>query len=858
MSDNPIRMSDVTKRKFLLESSKSSASYVTKDYCKSVKKRLTMESVSHFIDKVSKSGKDCEKYVCDVLDMVDKVDVSDIQKQKLELKVADQILPSVSSDKIRDISNSNMNTPKIKNKINRIQIMDRILKNDETLSKRFDFDKIIKNSNCKDVENTIQEMCSLLDTYQLSLEAKYNIALENFSYSFYKNLVNIDKQKILDYVTEYFLESRSVIKDRDVDGIMKVLKNNAIIRGTAPELYGVIESAYMNKRYYNTINELANQCENEKVSKFIREANNIKNENQAMIYINKAIKAVAVNEMNSTDRKNLMSSVMVIPLIGNVSKSFVNSQIKLQESKYNYQSKINDKNYLVLLNEALLNEDELCYNANIVNEQVSLENDIFDANYKEKDIIDTLLESEDYADSNDIKKVLDQFKADQNKSIGRFKSCMLKIYRKSPENIIDETPHILSLIRTVFIIGSISIPTVGPAIGIILYFVDHMISSHINKAQATKLINALDYEKKLTKEKLEKGKGNKADLEKYVKCLDTCIKKCENYRYTLTDEEIEGREDDFYDDFDLDLDFDFNDDSDDDFEVMEAAKIGIRIDMISSIMEFCDDIVKKYHSKILNEIPYLFIKEQSGLDEYLDILKEYGINPEIIYQSVLQENTLTPQEKTYASVLVSKSVSVNESTNNISNDEELIREYYAMTALKEMVINEEVNLNNVKLIMQNFRKKAKDLSTKEKALWQSLDASMSGIMKAIEKSFTSNRREAIIKGSIIPSFSKCIKTAITIGGIGAFLGPVVAIIAAVGSYAVSKRLNYKERQLIYDEIDTELKVVEKELQMAENDGDMKRYRFLLQYQKKLGREKQRIKYNLKAYSRDIPDLRGDD
>ena len=140
-------------------------------------------------------------------------------------------------------------------------------------------------------------------------------------------------------------------------------------------------------------------------------------------------------------------------------------------------------------------------------------------------------------------------------------------------------------------------------------------------------------------------------------------------------------------------------------------------------------------------------------------------------------------------------------------------------------------------------------------MWQSLDANMSGFMRAVEKSLTSNRREAIIKGSIIPSFSKCLKTAIVVGGV-AFVNPIAGLITAMGMFGASKYLNRRERQLIYDEIDTELKVVEKELQLAENDGNMKKYRFLLQYQKKLARERQRIKYGLKVHGRDIPGVTG--
>ena len=79
-----------------------------------------------------------------------------------------------------------------------------------------------------------------------------------------------------------------------------------------------------------------------------------------------------------------------------------------------------------------------------------------------------------------------------------------------------------------------------------------------------------------------------------------------------------------------------------------------------------------------------------------------------------------------------------------------------------------------------------------------------------------------------------------------------ALITAVGGLAVSSALNTKEKKLLYDEINTELKVVEKQIEIAQNDGDMNQYRFLLNYQKKLTREAQRIKYGLKVRGRDIP------
>ena len=875
MSDNPIKMSDVLRRKFLLESSKLNVINVSRTFCESVKQNPTKERVSYFLDRISRSGIDCSIYFEESLNMVNDLQEPDIQKQPMIQKINDQIIPRVNTDVLKGISDRlSDNTgilcsDKIKNKIDDVLIMDRILKNDETLSKRFDFDKIIRTNSCENLEDVVKELCSLLDTYQLSLEAKYNIALENFSYLFFKNNIPYNINSVLEYVTDYFLESRLVLRDKDVDGIVKVLNNNRIIKNYTLECRDLIDSMFNNKRYAAINEALSNSCNDERISRFISESRKINNEKQAAVYIDKGIRLIATKEMTLNDKENLMSSIMTLPLIGKVSKPFVNSQIQICETKNNYRIKINDDIYLEYLDEALKDEYELLSNAELVSEYVSLKNDIFANEYKEKDFIESFMESETFADSNDIKEVLDKFKADQNKSIGRFKNCMIKIYRKSPENIIDETPHILAMIRAIFIVGSFAIPTVGPAIGIILAFVDHMISSRINDQQTAKLITALEYEKKLAKEKLEKGKGNKSDLEKYVKCLDQCINKCDHYRNSITDQEIEGRsnsddtdDDDFLGD---DLDFEF-----------ESSKIIIKSNMISYIMETYAD--NDFIESITCKIPFILVQEGSDLVDYGQIVKMANIDPEVIRIKIKDNYKLSVQESTYLLTSTQRSQCY-----PIPKDDDdiLFYQYYSLKALKEMVsicedkiaYNESVkdksnnkdkkgkspsfNLNSLKLIMQNFKGKVKDLSTKEKAAWQTIDAAMSGFVRSAEKAMTSDRREAIIKGSIIPSFSKCIKTSLVIGGV-TFINPIAGLITAMGILGCSKVLNERERQLIYDEIDTELKVIDKEIQMAENDGDMKKYRFMLQYQKKLEREKYRIKYGIKAKGRDIPAMGRDD
>ena len=67
----------------------------------------------------------------------------------------------------------------------------------------------------------------------------------------------------------------------------------------------------------------------------------------------------------------------------------------------------------------------------------------------------------------------------------------------------------------------------------------------------------------------------------------------------------------------------------------------------------------------------------------------------------------------------------------------------------------------------------------------------------------------------------------------------------MGGIACSAHLNKKERLLLLDEIETELEVVDKELNIADSNNNMKKYRALLRYKKELQRQYQRIKYNIR-------------
>ena len=156
-----------------------------------------------------------------------------------------------------------------------------------------------------------------------------------------------------------------------------------------------------------------------------------------------------------------------------------------------------------------------------------------------------------------------------------------------------------------------------------------------------------------------------------------------------------------------------------------------------------------------------------------------------------------------------------------------------------------------------LKKKAKDLSSKEQALSRNADLSFNMFMRNLNKALISDRREAIIKGSVIPSFSKCIKIGILLAGLGwVTSNPAIPCIIALGGLAVSKRLTSKERTLLLDDIAVELQVIDKEIQMAESKDQTKKLRELLRTKKELQRQYQRIRYNSRIGKDLLPSTTG--
>lgn len=187
-----------------------------------------------------------------------------------------------------------------------------------------------------------------------------------------------------------------------------------------------------------------------------------------------------------------------------------------------------------------------------------------------------------------------------------------------------------------------------------------------------------------------------------------------------------------------------------------------------------------------------------------------------------------------------------------------LNEYYFLDDSEYEVVFEDTRILNEKTFRMN--KKAKmaglklknniqRLSDKDKILSNKLDAAYERMQKKFDSATTNKSREAVIKGSILPSFSALVKLALSSGLLGAAIHPVMGAISFIGGLAVSKHITNKERKYILEEIDIQLEIVTKKMSLAESNNDLKSLEELLRMQKKLKRERQRIIY--KGRARDI-------
>ena len=707
---------------------------------------------------------------------------------------------------------------------------DRILNNDRKLSKRFNINKFLReNVLRKSPKEIVFSLCEMIDTYNISPKKKYHIALENVQYSIYHN-TPFKSDNIVNYITDYFLLRESIIPDDIMMDYTTVVRNNQFIE---PSELSKLKFAKNDERnhYLDKIKYLRNnKIDNNKTGELLDYIESINTEEQASFYIKNVYNAIITdNTLSDNDKDILKNSIYMIPLVSSVDKLFLDYEIKK-------------------MNGSLLSTRDLIETVDFINESISYDN------------IETNIVCSNFKD------VIEEFKRDQDKSPKKFIKLLSNI---NPDDsfivdiIIKNLPELLCIIKYTYVMST-SIQSIEPILQELLYFIDRIIRCDPEPEQNIELLRLLTNEKQSIKIDLDSEIESKT--EQYVFILDKCISNIKNYMNCTED-------------------IPYNESCLNEFESNELSfEEGVAlIETLSCGMDSINNLNKEELLSSISDNIRLFTTDSDNLRGLSNILMISNTIDKSKYEDILIqrrecpdcdtiERSIITNEIYYISNykksdfdIVTESLLSIEATNILiesffEDGEEIVKEAFDknknINNKKPMKKKNSININTIKLAFKAFEGKVKKLSTKIQSIWKSIDVRSNTIMASIQKSLKSDRREAIIKGRIIPSMSQCIKYVIAIAStsaVGTFFGaPYLGVITAVGIFASNKLLNQRERILIYEEIDTELKVLEKEIELALQDGDTKKYRFLLTYQKKLQREKLRIKYGKVPIGRKIP------
>lgn len=657
--------------------------------------------------------------------------------------------PISSVPKSNDTEKEQVATEAYNQMIDKCTIMahcDRVIENYNKVSKRFNLDKLfLENTRINGIEDTVVELCNMIDTYSMPSTIKFNTVIETAWYGFESNSIPYNKSSILETAIDYFLFKK--------DGL--------------------------------------NSC------KQILESTLFYDKNEDMDNVN-------IFEPEEGTGSDYVVDKAVDTVINSVVGAFNHTPV---------------------------------------------------------------------TESSDFNNLFEKFKKEElpktDKPENKLKGLIDKLYRKDVNSIVDETPDLLKWVRRFFIIGSCTIPTIGPVLTAVGLIADKFISIYKDREELPKMLKCFNAEIKASKTKLQSvdDSEEKNKLEKYIKTLEDARDKISGYyNDRLTEEEQDKRFENMSDEgyeFDDDFGFDFDDD-----EFFENSVFGGINKSIASIIEVCN-------SNIINENSMYRLVSYISDDDLLNLAGLANRYPEVFYKEAviaginndilaIQKGKITfPSilEKSIRSSTLTNALSIIESENKYdnvitifegANELDIINEAYRALIIMIDTYNNQNRLleasftNTIKVASMKLRNSITKMRDKERNISRSLDIGMNSFKKSIERALTNDNRESIIKGSILPSFSKIVKMCLINAGLIALQQPVLAVIGTLGYFAVNGKFKAKERQMVVDEIEIELEMCEKYINIAEQKNDMQALRQLLTTKKELERQRQRIKYKMRV------------
>ena len=742
------------------------------------------------------------------------------------------------------IDNTTKNT--LTETANNYKVADRILANHAKMKKRFTFESSVLNNQNSPINETCDKICNIIDTYAMKPYAKMAVAFEELAYLNYKfNIPNYDENRVVKSVTEYFIFKPD--NTGMMDKYKSVIENSKVLSHDNTEKYlsyfGIDEN-YINQYNLlegqltkpsatdpNSIDGLIERYKAEEVkddSKFKHLMRNIfAKKPDAIVYQFPDI----VKVLRTAVTLGVLSASGIAGITVYLTSWLASTELNRQECKrlYNY----------------------------IRTEQTRVEKSINDEKDPEK------------------KSRLQAYSKELDKALNSVNDYSNKFFSDSED--IDDGTHDTS--------SSSGDDDFGLDFDLESYLPEQVYKFKMNSLMNDS-IAAGDMIEKLAKDSLARKKAKKTNLKDDLKRDNLTAHLDENGKIDFVISSYDTSNCDCYND------------------IMEMA---------DAIVKICNNMLHKSDSKLHYTMTegsldfrlrskYAVAVPLTENDEdimpcnvdlhrmfyvaedaaYMDAIEK--LDPNSIIESLVDSSTIshlsqlqersivdawsigTPIDKDIMDEFVNKYVSYQKNTGHISealSAQDHYRKLYinenanpqmvydSLSTMKTTLVTEAVNLNSIKLAVMGLKKKLKTASAKEQELSRDLDMNFNNFAKSMESLYKTDYREQIIKGQSVPSFSKLIKIAILLTGMGVATGNIaLPAITAFAGIALSKHSSNKEKQAILDELEIEQKVLERELNKVEGgQGSTKKYRQLLTMQRNLMREEQRIKYGLSRKNR---------
>lgn len=482
----------------------------------------------------------------------------------------------------------------------------------------------------------------------------------------------------------------------------------------------------------------------------------------------------------------------------------------------------------------------------------------------------------------DFDKILNDYKTSNDTAKqSKLMTVVRKLYSLKPKNAIEGTPSLLSYLRNILVIGGFAI---NPVVGVISFIADQVATAHYKREEVAEMREAFKAEIRKTDKKIDstKSQSQKDNLTAYRKALTDAYNKIdEYYEGLLTDKELDDKydaadDDDIkagggsFGDAKLDAFEDmFGDDFDDDFGDFddmegfeESGKFVVLMGNLYNIFsEDCEEKSFDQHKcrKMIRMNPSIVGDLAKVSDKYPQIISKHDLTNAIddvrsdIQIGAVRINMIERYDlnNTYDELMRSPNTII-EQSDIFTEAKRFAAQIEITKALNEIYsacvyyspLTEASFTNSLKLAGEKLKKGIQKASDADKTISKNIDSAMSSFTRSAERAMTNDRRDAIIRGSVIPSASKIIKGAIMAGATTLVLGPAVAVIGVLGYLGMSKKLNDKQRKALIDEIEIELKMCQKYIDLAESKNDLKALKKLYTIQRELEKQRAKIKYKI--------------